>query len=280
MRWFHVLGALLLSVSLSIACLALVGYLVRPIYSNVPQQPRAMVISTPTTPKPSPSHQERVPILLYHAIGDFEAVGQELFIEEETFEAQLQYLRSNGYTTITFAMLNDHWEQGVPLPEKPIIITFDDGYRSFYNLALPLLRAYGMTATVFVITNHLDLPRTMTPGMVRDAATLGIEFGSHSHNHLNLTTCSPEEVMPQLEVSKELLEDLLGCSIQVLAYPGGAQNAEVRRAALNAGYLMAVGTVPGVNDYWSDRFQLQRIYIERKDGVAGFQAKMEAFMGE
>ena len=280
MRWFHVIGALLLSVGLSIACLMLVGYLIAPVYSHTSQHNE--VVST-YAPKVisynTPSVDSGIPILLYHAISDEDDISSEMFVPADVFALHLEYLYRSGYHTVSFEALYEHWERGAALPDKPIVISFDDGYRSFYNYALPLLESYEMCATVFVISNHLDLPRTMTPAMIRDISAAGMEIASHSHNHLYLTSCSEDEARSQLITSKELLQELLGKPVNVLAYPGGMHNDAVRQIAKEVGYLMAVGTVPGLNTAATDRFLLNRIYIERKDGFEGFVTKIEAFMG-
>ena len=276
MRWYHICGALLFSLLLSLACLMAAQRLVLPL---LPERVAAMAPLTPTRTSYS-TGKKQIPILLYHAIGEYESLGRELFVSADVFAQQLDYLQQAGFHTIHFSDLWEHWEYGMALPDKPLIISFDDGYRSFYHYALPLLKEREMTATVFVITNHVDLPRTMTPGMIWDALDEGIEIGSHSHNHLNLTTCSPDEVLPQLLESKDFLEELIGIPVQILAYPGGQHNQLVRDASRQAGYRMAVGTVPGINSFSDDYFQLHRIYIQRKDELDGFISIITAFTGE
>ena len=102
--------------------------------------------------------------------------------------AHLDRLQAEGYTTISLYQLLAHLTQGVPLPEKPVVITFDDGYRDTYENAFPLLRAHGMTATFFVITDFIDeqRPLYLSWDMAREMLAAGMSIESHSRNHFTL----------------------------------------------------------------------------------------------
>ncbi|MCL2497026.1 MAG: polysaccharide deacetylase family protein [Symbiobacteriaceae bacterium] len=292
MRWFHVLGAVLLTLVLSFVSLSLISNFIAPLspaslaQGRVAAAPGASTSAIPALPPAptSPPGSESpafagvtVPILLYHAIGEYEGVGEELFVSAAIFEQQLDYLVWAGFTTITLEQWWQHLENGAPLPAKPIIISFDDGYRSFYNYAMPALLARDMKATLFIISNHITLPRTMTPGMIRDAYDMGMEIASHSANHLDLVSCSPAEVLPQLVESKEFLEGIIRVPVYYLAYPGGIYNDFVVAAAQEAGYRLAAGTVPGLNSSATDYMQLHRILIQRSHDLVGFVHKLEEY---
>jgi peptidoglycan/xylan/chitin deacetylase (PgdA/CDA1 family) len=136
-----------------------------------------------------------------------------------------------------------------------VALTFDDGFASLYEHAVPTLRRYGLPATVFLVAGTLapggmavdwfePLPShevsTLTLNQVLEMQEAGVRFGSHSFAHLDLTTLGEEECVRDLRGSRELLEDLLGRRVNLLAYPRGRHNAAVRRAAERAGYTHAV----------------------------------------
>jgi peptidoglycan/xylan/chitin deacetylase (PgdA/CDA1 family) len=269
----------LLTIILSYACLVLASNFMNNITPELRGQQPARSPVTPGLLLGDFASRKAVPILLYHAVGDYDDSYGEMFITAETFMAHLDYLESSGFNTISFRQLWRHWELYEPLPDNPIIISFDDAYRSFYNVALPILLERGKTATVFAISNHVHvgLTRTMTPGMLVELHSLGFEIGSHSHNHLNLATASAREIALQMTESKIYLEQLIGVPVDVFAYPGGAHNQQVRLAARDAGYRMAAGTTAGLNTPATDYFQLYRITIDRSDEIEGFISKLNRF---
>lgn len=278
----YLLAVFATALLLSAFCLATVRYLQETPYTNIGPL-AAYQLEPPDSPnagatEATPSQYRPVPILIYHGIGDFGGTGHELFATAEDFVLQLDYLRRSGYETISFADLYAHWYLGQELPDKPIIISFDDGYRSVYYQAIPLLMERGMSATIFFISNHLTLPRTMPPEMVADTAQLGFEIGSHTVNHLELPYCDDEALGYQLAESKRSLEEISGSAVDVIAYPGGAHDSRVRQFAEEAGYLLAAGTELGVNEVGDDPFQLKRILIRREDGLYGFIEKMQRYV--
>src|SRR2546425_405575 len=166
------------------------------------------------------------------------------------------------------------------LPRRPVIITFDDGYRSNRDVALPLLQQHGFRATIFLVAERVGGTNAWDPDEIQepllDAAAVramqarGIEFGSHSATHARLTALDRAAVLKELRDSRALLGTLLGRPVQVLAYPYGAHNAPSRHLAAEAGYEAAVAIRRRMNGDDTDLFALRRIPVTSETSVARF----------
>ena len=187
----------------------------------------------------------RVPLIMYH---DILAEKQVFFdITPEELEADFQLIRDNGLTPISLDRLVAHLRTGLPLPEKPILLTFDDGYVGHYEHVYPLLKQYGYPAVFSVFTDKLDgniVGRsTLTWEQVQEmAADPLVTIASHSITHpRNLTEVeSDEELAQELSESKQLLEARLGIPIHYFTYPEGHYDERVMEAAEAAGYRAAL----------------------------------------
>ena len=166
-----------------------------------------------------------LPTLMYHKIGAPPPASRlaKLWVTTADFRRQLAYLKKNGYAAVDFRDWRDA-EKGIkPLPEKPVLITFDDGYRNNYELAYPILREFGMKGCIFLVYEAMDKhncwhdPTTepwlkmLTWTQIREMQDSGvIEFGSHTMRHRNLAALPLDEVRWELVESKRRLEDKLG----------------------------------------------------------------------
>lgn len=204
-----------------------------------------------------------VPILNYHKVGE---LYHSLCVSQEEFEEQMAYLQENGYHTITPDQLMNYLNYGRPLPEKPILITFDDGYKDNYTNAYPILKKYGFTATVFLVTNFIDHdPRFMTWDQVREMQDNGFVFGSHTLNHAELNKMTQAEIMNELVGSREELARQLGHKPRYFAYPTGAYNLQIEESVHQAGYRAAFTIRYGQAGAGSDPYALERIPIFRSE---------------
>ncbi|KAB2342368.1 polysaccharide deacetylase family protein [Actinomadura rudentiformis] len=186
-----------------------------------------------------------VPVLMYHSISERpsrETAG--LAVRPGAFADQMALLRERGFTPVPFSAVATPPEGG--LPDKPVVITFDDGYADFHEHALPVLDEHGFTATVFVTTGWLadagddaagrPLDRMLAWEQVREAAAHGIEIGGHSHSHPQLDQLGDADLRSELTRNRGLLEDRLGRAVTTMAYPYGYSSVRVRRAVRAAGY--------------------------------------------
>ncbi|MBC8015896.1 MAG: polysaccharide deacetylase family protein [Sporomusaceae bacterium] len=200
-----------------------------------------------------------VPVLNYHKV---DTLNHALSVSPEEFEEQMEYLYKNGYTTITPDQLMSYLKSGKQLPDKPILITFDDGYLDNYTNAYPIMKKYGFTATIFIITGLVSNdPRFVTWDQVREMQKNGIVFGSHTVNHESLTSLTKEQVMSELSQSREEMAAQLGKPPRYFAYPTGTYNLKIEDMVRAAGYKAAFTIQYGQVGADSDLYALERIPI-------------------
>jgi peptidoglycan/xylan/chitin deacetylase (PgdA/CDA1 family) len=229
-------------------------------------------------PSPLPSRTVDVPILMYHRIdkadGTLPEITRSLTVDPRTFKLQMLWLARHGRHTITQRQLFDALMHGARLPRRPVMITFDDGYADVYEKAMPTLYRLGMHATSYVITDRISGgdPAFVTWRMLRGFERHGVEIGSHTVSHLDLTSLSEFQAMSQLGVSRRRLEERLGHPVQWLSYPGGANDARIVAFAKKTGYVLAVTTDPGEEQHADDPLRLKRFRILDTTGVAGLAA--------
>lgn len=183
-----------------------------------------------------------VPILMYHAVSDNCWGIPQLFVSPKNLEEQLQYLQENGYTTVTFEDFGT-----LEQIEKPVMLTFDDGYSDNYTELFPILQKYQAKVTIFLIYNKLDeLPYYLTREQVLEMDQSGlVSFQSHTMTHLNLDTLNEEQLQYELAQSKLELTRLLKKEMFVVAYPSGKwneQSLQVTQEQYQFGLLSRGGT--------------------------------------
>ena len=187
--------------------------------------------------QPAPDAIE-IPILVYHHVvpGGGSPV---LYVTPGGFEQQLQFFQSNGYQSISFADLADCLEYGAPLPERPVILSFDDGWENQYQHAFPLLQKYGFTGTFYVVSGYIDHQNFMTTEQLKTMMAAGMVIGGHSHTHPALAGAGSARLHDEVASSKAWLEDRLGVAIDSFAYPYGSYSAATVAAVKAAGYRTA-----------------------------------------
>ena len=213
----------------------------------------------------------RLPVLLYHDVGPARSGGRhpELVVSPRQFAYQIRWLKRIGYTGISPSEWQAWRFQGVPLPRKPVLITFDDAYANIATHALPVLRRQGFSAGVFVITrkigeaNAWDGESLMTEPQIRYWAAHGIEFGGHSRNHFDLTTLPPAAVKTEVGGSAEDLSSL-GLLVQTFAYPFGSYSFAVREETAQH-FALAFTCDEGLNDLRTDPLLLRRTMVQPGD---------------
>lgn len=236
----------------------------------------------PPTPTfgPLPDYAE-VPILMYHYVEPVppgaDAIRRDLTVSPERFEAQLQALSEQGYHTITLTDLYLHLTQGRPLPDRPIILTFDDGYRDAYTVVFPLLRKYGFVGTFFVLATpaHYESPDYLTWAMMKEMADAGMEIQGHGRDHVDLRGRSYEFLVYQILGIKEAVEYHTGRPVRFFCYPSGQYDDAVVAVLKSAGYWGAVTTQYGRTHTRDSLFTLPRIRIRGSDTLETFLAKVE-----
>jgi len=209
------------------------------------------------------------PILTYHSIDAKTNDEYKLVIvNPEIFKKQMEFLKKNGYAVISLSALADLINSKKPIPHKTVCITFDDGYENNYTNAYPVLKGLGFPATIFIISNFINLPTYLTTGEIKEMSDDGIEIGSHTKAHywLGKTAAGADLKLAKKEIaeSKKALEDITGKKVDLFCYPGGGFTKDTRQLVIDAGYKAAAATSPGRNYPKEDLFALKRIRIGRQ----------------
>ncbi|PIS05107.1 MAG: hypothetical protein COT81_02985 [Candidatus Buchananbacteria bacterium CG10_big_fil_rev_8_21_14_0_10_42_9] len=217
-------------------------------------------------PKPSENLEARVPIIIYHHVREAKPTDSEsdkqFIISPADFESQMKYLADNNFTTISFKNLVDYFSGQFELPNKPVIISFDDGTISQYQNAFPLLKKHNLTATFFIFTNPISRSENyMTWEQLKEMADAGMEIGSHGHYHLYFDRINEGELAKELSGSKEILEKQLGKQVYAVAYPFGTFDEKVVESLKEAGYLAARGIANGVDHTAEDLYDLNAYFV-------------------
>ena len=241
---------------------------------NTEQADRACQLGPPAVDVP-------LPVLMYHSVSETPAAStRALSVRPAEFAEQLDYLRRQGFTGLTFGESWQRRRTGQPFPARPIVLTFDDGFADLVDEALPILIAHKFPATVFVTTGWLrDAGRQAAgtaPGRMLSWAQLvelsaaGVEVAAHSHSHPQLDQISAGRLRAELGDSKRLLEDRLGRPVCSLAYPYGYSSKRVRAVARETGYLQAAAVANATAASTCDPFRVPRLTIRRSTSSATF----------
>ncbi|GAB6155311.1 polysaccharide deacetylase family protein [Desulfosporosinus burensis] len=237
--------------------------------------PSAVLPDSPANTSRLPSVQEAqaVPILYYHSV--MLEVGNEVRMPPDQFEAQMAYLRDNGYQSITLGQLYQAYYQGGSLPPKPFVITFDDGYVDNYTTAFPIMKKYGFTATVFMVSSYIDGEGFLSWAQLKELAANGWEVEGHTTTHPYLTKVDGASLLQELKSSKDLLEKGIGKTVNFFAYPYGDFNSAVLKAVQDTGYLMSFTTQRGWASFTVDEFQVKRVYCYANMGQNEFARRLQ-----
>ncbi|MDE0144156.1 MAG: trypsin-like serine protease [Caldilineaceae bacterium] len=223
-------------------------------------------------PKPPPFpdglvRQVQAPILMYHYVSEppagSDVYRRDLSVSPDLFRSHLQALADAGYTPISMYDLVDHLNQGAPLPEKPVILTFDDGYRDNFENAFPLLEEFGMTAMFFVVTDFMDEgnPLYLSWDMAREMQDAGMFIESHGRNHASLRNRNDDYLIWQALGSAETIEHELGVRPRFITYPFGHYDSNTIRIFESAGFWGGVTIIAGATHSTDNLFQFRRVRV-------------------
>lgn len=222
-----------------------------------------------------------VPVLMYHYIrvnpNQNDKVGYSLSVTPSNFSTQMDYLAAHGYHTISLDEMGAALLSHAALPQKPIVITFDDGYADCHDTALPILQSHGFKAVNFVITGLVGAPNYLTWGQIDEMKNSGVfTFGSHTITHRALYSLDNKSIKTEVTESKDILQSNLGYPINWFAYPygAGAFDSRVSNIVRQAGYIGAFGTNYGANQNTDYMFRLPRVRVNGSDNVSSFASKL------
>lgn len=221
--------------------------------------------------------KKQIPILMYHDISNEPWQPNILPVAPQIFEAQLALLAKMKFH---FLSLQDFFARGCRsnLHEKNVVITFDDGYKSHIQEALPILKRYNATATFFIAPGFIGNPGYMNWDEIRILKTEGMEIGSHSYSHAWLPGVKDsKELIWETHHSKEIIEAELRTPVSFFCYPLGGTNEVVSQAVAQAGYQAAVISGNCVPRVIPKEFRIPRIKIKPHDKNVRLLAKASGF---
>lgn len=214
----------------------------------------------------------KLPILMYHSISS----GNSLRVPKEEFEAHMKWVHENGYRTLTpkeaYLMLT----QDKKPSEKCVLITLDDGYTDNYQDAYPVLKKYGMKATIFMIGKSIGHKNHLTEKQMKEMAKHGVSIESHTIDHLELNGLTPEQQHSEMDDSKKLFDQMFHQQTSIISYPVGRYNEETLKAAKDTGYQMGVTTESGAASRDQGMYALHRVRVSPGMSGASFGAYIES----
>jgi len=229
----------------------------------------------------------RVPVLMYHEIGEpLDGWERRYFVAPERFRAHMIALRTAGYSPCTLDAFRD-WAMGrSDLPLNAVLLTFDDAYRGVFLHAHPFLQSRSIPFSVFAVTSRIGSTDTwlsdirsprhslMSAAELRQLAASGVDLGSHSRRHADLTTLPDDALADEVAGSRAELENVIGKPVHCFSYPYGHVNALVRHHVAAAGYDCAFTTRSGFAAAGDDPLTVRRIDVYGTDSVPALLRKL------
>ncbi len=234
---------------------------------------------------------------MYHRVKD-NLKPDVMVVNTKAFRQQMQYLYDHKYRVIGISelvselnkltspqILNQKIQKR--LSSKTVLITFDDGYRSNYLNAYPILKEFAFPATIFLTTGVIETNKAnprykklrpfldmLSQEEIREMAENGIEFGAHTVNHLCLTQINIEEAKREIEESKKVVSEFTGLRVSMFSYPYGEYNEDIKKLLEEAGFTCAFTVEPGMNREGTDLLELKRIAIKGNNSLSDFKIKI------
>lgn len=223
---------------------------------------------------------QKVPVLVYHQFSADHS--DKLTVETQKFYEQMLYLKENGYTTIGLDQLLDFMEFKSPLPEKAVVITIDDGWSSAFEIAYPILKKFGFSATLFVYTDFIEKDRAMKWWQLKEMVANGFDVQSHTHSYQSLTMINDTKpfrdyfdfLVQDIEKSRMAIKDNLNINCRYLAYPYGETNPLVISLVKKLGYRAAFTASRGGTPFFENPYTIGRSIIHGDFDLNEFKSKV------
>ncbi len=230
---------------------------------------------------------QTVPVLSYHNFSLTES--NKMTVTKEAFEEQMKLLKDNGYRVITMDQLFDFLEFKIQIPRKSVIITIDDGWRSAYDIAFPILKKYGYPATLFIYTDLIvGSEKTLSWELIQEMANNGIDMQCHSKTHHNLAVMDKKQSFK--EYFESLEKEISGCAalikkklnrdVKYLAYPFGDTNHLVIELLKKHSYRGAFTVKRGGNPFFIHNYRINRSMIYGDIDLIKFEKNLAIFSEE
>jgi peptidoglycan/xylan/chitin deacetylase (PgdA/CDA1 family) len=239
--------------------------------------PRRGLPAPPADVRGAAAKRMHIPILMYHVVSAAPAgtANPQLWVAKESFAAEMTALEKAGYYGITLEQAFAAWDHGGPLPRKPVVVSFDDGYLSQYTHARPVLRRLGWPGVLNLEWNNLG-PGGVTEREVKVMLGDGWELDSHTVTHPDLTTVSDAQLQTELVQSRKDIRGRFGTKTAAFfCYPSGHFDDRVVAAVKAAGYRGATTTQMGLGSR-ATPFTLDRVRVDASDTAASLLSKLRA----
>lgn len=229
---------------------------------------------------------QTVPVLCYHR---FSEGGSDnlMVVSRASFRQQMQYLKDNGYNVITLAQLDGFLHGELPIPPRSVVITMDDGFRSAYEIAYPILREFNFPATFFIYTDFVGPRLALDWPAIAELQNTGlIDIQSHSKSHTSFAPTPAEDndraayqrrLQDEIETPQRILEQRLGTPIRYLAYPYGDTSANAIDILAGGTHRLALTVERGGNPSFGDRFVVRRSMIFGDATIEDFREALETY---
>ncbi len=230
---------------------------------------------------------QTVPVLSYHNFSPTES--GKMTVSRAMFEQQMLLLKEKGCRVVSLDRFFDFLEFKTPLPPKSVVITIDDGWRSVYEIAFPILKKYGYPAALFIYTDLItDTPKTLSWGLLEEMADHGIDIQCHTKSHRNLILPAKKESFKdyfenlemELSACKETIEKKLKREVKYLAYPYGDANPLVIEMAKKLGYRGAFTIKRGGNPFFIHNYRVNRSVVYGDFSLSQFERNLVTFQEE
>jgi peptidoglycan/xylan/chitin deacetylase (PgdA/CDA1 family) len=221
-------------------------------------------------------HTGPVPILEYHVLGaaPADAPYPELYVPRADFGKEMDWLERNGFQAVTLEQVEDAWWRGGRLPPKPVVLSFDDGYRPQFTFALPELRRHGWAGLLNLKAEGSDLYESNVEAMI----AAGWQVASHTIDHSDLTTLSGAGLEREVAGSRQILRREYGVPVRSFCYPAGRYDSEAIAAVEAAGYRTATTEIPGYASR-EHPYELARLEVLGSSGVEGVAGLLRSYRG-
>lgn len=235
----------------------------------------------------TPKGYQTVPVLSYHRFSFNQA--NKLTVTQSAFEEQMKLLKDKGYRVITLDQLFDFLDFKSQIPKKSVVINIDDGWRSAYDIAFPILKKYGYPATLFVYTDLIvGSEKTLSWELIQEMANNGIDIQCHTKSHRNLTLMDKKEsfrgyfeaIEKELSTCETIIKKKLNKDVKYLAYPYGETNPLINELLKKRGYRGGFTIKRGGNPFFIHNYRLNRSMIYGDFDLNQFEKNLTVFTDE
>ena len=228
-----------------------------------------------------------VPVLCYHRVCPEKDFGKvrSICVRPENFRAQMRCLKDLGFTALSVQTFVHYLRLQKNIPSRSVVITFDDGYQDNFTYAVPILKQFGFTANIFLVTDRIGKTNAwdeeniplLTEDQIKEMRDQGMVFGSHTASHMDMTKAEASRMREELERSRKKIEDLTWRRDIPFCYPYSRFNQDTKRRVREAGYLCGLAMDAGPWDQTQDLFEMSRVQVFPSTSLFGFWKKIQSW---